>query len=193
MQGGQVGGGHGGVALLADQLRGAPLRSDDRHAAPNRGLGGAPPAMAGRSLPGHADFPGNDADVAIALALRSGSAVPSTAAGGVRKTGGHVVLQNSPGLGTLRRQPSRPADPPIPAGEPVACWGLLVLAWIDGQHLRLPDVLTLPLVPVGLAVTPWLEPDRPVAHAAGVATGELPFRGFAGTCRRLRARGARSG
>lgn len=65
-------------------------------------------------------------------------------------------------------------------------WGLLALAWIDCQHLRLPDALTLPLVPLGLAVTLWLEPDRLVAHAAGAAIGYLLLRGFAGAHRHFR-------
>ena len=52
-------------------------------------------------------------------------------------------------------------------------WMLLVLAAIDWRHLILPDSLTLPLVPAGLAVTWWLRPERLMDHVAGAVAGFL--------------------
>ena len=50
-------------------------------------------------------------------------------------------------------------------------WTLLTLGWIDWTHLRLPDVLTLPLLLTGLAVTAMLEPDAVTDHAVAAAIG----------------------
>ena len=50
-------------------------------------------------------------------------------------------------------------------------WGLLVLAIIDGLVLRLPDILTLPLIAIGLLISIFL-PERPLfAHVVGAAAG----------------------
>ncbi len=57
-------------------------------------------------------------------------------------------------------------------------WTLLALAWIDWKHLRLPDVLTLPLLLAGLAVTLALDPQAATGHAAAAAVGYLAFRGI---------------
>jgi leader peptidase (prepilin peptidase)/N-methyltransferase len=67
-------------------------------------------------------------------------------------------------------------------------WCLLALAWIDACHLRLPDVLTLPLLLAGLAVTAWIDPDAIAAHALGAAIGYLSLAGLAAAYRRLRGR-----
>ena len=67
-------------------------------------------------------------------------------------------------------------------------WTLLALAWIDYQAFILPDVLTLPLVLAGLAVTYWLDPETLTAHAAAAALAYLLFRGVAWVYRRLRGR-----
>lgn len=83
------------------------------------------------------------------------------------------------------------ATPADPARVWAGCglgWALLTLAWIDWRHLRLPDAITLPLVPAGLAVTLWLEPERLATHAAGAVAGYLAFRGIAWIYRRLRGR-----
>jgi leader peptidase (prepilin peptidase)/N-methyltransferase len=67
-------------------------------------------------------------------------------------------------------------------------WALLTLAWIDWRHFRLPDVLTLPLLLAGLAVT-WLEtPDDVTDHAIGAAVGYLGFRALAWVYRMVRGR-----
>lgn len=67
-------------------------------------------------------------------------------------------------------------------------WTLLALAWIDAGHMRLPDVLTLPLLLAGLAATWWLDPDALAAHALGAAAGYLSIAGLAAVYRRLRGR-----
>ena len=67
-------------------------------------------------------------------------------------------------------------------------WTLLTLAAIDTEHLRLPDVLTLPLVMAGLAVTALLEPDAATDHAVAAVLGFAAFAGLAALYRRLRGR-----
>jgi leader peptidase (prepilin peptidase)/N-methyltransferase len=53
-------------------------------------------------------------------------------------------------------------------------WTLLALAWIDGEHYTLPDVLTLPLGVAGLAVA-WLNGQPLVDHLIGAAAGFVSF------------------
>ncbi len=67
-------------------------------------------------------------------------------------------------------------------------WTLLALAWIDWDHLRLPDVLTLPLVVAGLGATLLLDPGAAPEHAAAAALGYLALRGLAVGYRALRGR-----
>lgn len=55
-------------------------------------------------------------------------------------------------------------------------WTLLVLAWIDAEHMFLPDVLTLPLVVAGLCVCLLLERWDAADHALGAVLGYLAFR-----------------
>lgn len=57
-------------------------------------------------------------------------------------------------------------------------WTLLALAWIDIEHMLLPDALTLPLLLAGLAVTRLLQASSIYDHAAGAAVGYLAFRGI---------------
>jgi leader peptidase (prepilin peptidase)/N-methyltransferase len=67
-------------------------------------------------------------------------------------------------------------------------WMLLTLAWIDWRHFRLPDVLTLPLLLLGLAVT-WFEaPEDVTDHAIGALAGYLGFRMLAWVYRSMRGR-----
>jgi leader peptidase (prepilin peptidase) / N-methyltransferase len=50
-------------------------------------------------------------------------------------------------------------------------WTLLVLATVDALALRLPDILTLPLIAAGLVVS-WFLPERDLlGHAIGAAAG----------------------
>lgn len=67
-------------------------------------------------------------------------------------------------------------------------WVLLALAVIDWRHLLLPDVLTLPLIPAGLAVAWWLDPSALLHHAIGAAAGFLGFAGLAWAYHKLRGR-----
>ncbi len=67
-------------------------------------------------------------------------------------------------------------------------WWLLALAWIDWDHLRLPDVLTLPLAVAGLLATWALEPGAVADHAVAAALAYLAFRAIALAYRVLRGR-----
>ncbi len=58
-------------------------------------------------------------------------------------------------------------------------WTLLALAWIDAEHMFLPDALTLPLVLAGLGVCALLERWSLADHALGAALGYLAFRAVA--------------
>ena len=80
------------------------------------------------------------------------------------------------------------ADPPLLWPSCALCWTLLALAWIDWDHMRLPDALTLPLLVAGLAVTYWLDPAAAGEHAAAAALGYLALRGLAVAYRALRGR-----
>jgi leader peptidase (prepilin peptidase)/N-methyltransferase len=69
-------------------------------------------------------------------------------------------------------------------------WTLLVLAAIDAAILRLPDLFTLPLAALGLAVA-WTLPGHPIGeHAAAAALGWLAFDALAWVFRRLRGHDA---
>jgi len=67
-------------------------------------------------------------------------------------------------------------------------WGLLTLAWIDAEHLLLPDILTLPLILLGLGAAWILRWPPLVDAAAGAAGGYLSFRLLALAYRWLRGR-----
>ena len=76
-------------------------------------------------------------------------------------------------------------------------WSLLALAWIDWEHCRLPDALTLPLILLGLGEAwwwePWALPDRAIGAAAGymlfrlVAAAYHAWRGGRGWGRAMRS------
>ena len=67
-------------------------------------------------------------------------------------------------------------------------WVLMTLAVIDARHMLLPDSLTLPLIPAGLAVAWLIEPARLAGHLAGAAIGFGAIVGLAAAYRRLRGR-----
>lgn len=50
-------------------------------------------------------------------------------------------------------------------------WALLLLAIIDAWHLVLPDEITLPLIPAGLAVAWTIDPGLVAPHAVGAVFG----------------------
>ena len=54
-------------------------------------------------------------------------------------------------------------------------WTLLALAVIDLRHHLLPDLLTLPLLPAGLAVAWLIEPGHLVDHGIGAVAGLIGF------------------
>jgi leader peptidase (prepilin peptidase) / N-methyltransferase len=67
-------------------------------------------------------------------------------------------------------------------------WTLLALGWIDALCLRLPDVLTLPLLLGGLGVAAMDGADQASWHAVAAACGYLGLRGIALAYRTLRGR-----
>ena len=67
-------------------------------------------------------------------------------------------------------------------------WTLLALAWIDVESLRLPNALTLPLIPAGLAEAWLLEPEALRDRLLGAAIGYTAFRLVAIAYLRLRGR-----
>ena len=84
------------------------------------------------------------------------------------------------------------SDPAQPAATLWATcllgWCLLALGWIDWQHGRLPDALTLPLLLGGLVSTALLEPWHLTDHALGAAIGYATFRLVGALYRTLRGR-----
>ena len=67
-------------------------------------------------------------------------------------------------------------------------WILLAAAWIDARHFLLPNVLILPLIPAGLAVS-WLNDAASlVDHLLGVALGYGGLVLIAALYRRVRGR-----
>jgi leader peptidase (prepilin peptidase)/N-methyltransferase len=67
-------------------------------------------------------------------------------------------------------------------------WALLVASWIDVEHYRLPDVITLPLLLAGLAVTWMRAPWTIYNHALAAAVGYTLFRLLDALYWRLRGR-----
>jgi leader peptidase (prepilin peptidase) / N-methyltransferase len=67
-------------------------------------------------------------------------------------------------------------------------WTLLALAAIDLRHYLLPDALTLPLIPAGLAVAWALDPALLPAHLLGALLGFAAFVIIGQAYRRLRGR-----
>jgi leader peptidase (prepilin peptidase)/N-methyltransferase len=67
-------------------------------------------------------------------------------------------------------------------------WWLLTLAWIDATTFRLPDMLTLPLIVLGLAEAAWLEPHALLGRCAGAIFGYGSLWLLATSYRKLRDR-----
>ena len=67
-------------------------------------------------------------------------------------------------------------------------WGLLALSWIDAEHMRLPDALTLPLLAAGIAAQTMLASERFTESVLGAIVGYLGFRAIALTYRLCRGR-----
>jgi leader peptidase (prepilin peptidase) / N-methyltransferase len=67
-------------------------------------------------------------------------------------------------------------------------WWLLALGWIDLRQWLLPDILTLPLVIVGLITAAILDPEQLTDRSLGAALGYLGLRLIASVYRALRGR-----
>ena len=67
-------------------------------------------------------------------------------------------------------------------------WALLALSWIDAEHMRLPDALTLPLLAAGIAAQTMLASERFIESVLGAVIGYLGFRAIALTYRLCRGR-----
>ena len=67
-------------------------------------------------------------------------------------------------------------------------WTLLVLAVIDQRHMILPDVLSLPLIPAGLAVAALIPAGAFNHHMAGVVAGAVSLCAVAWAYQRLTGR-----
>jgi len=67
-------------------------------------------------------------------------------------------------------------------------WWLLALGWIDARRWLLPDVLTLPLLVLGLALAAVFAPDDLADRAAAAALGYIALRLVAWVYQRLRHR-----
>jgi leader peptidase (prepilin peptidase)/N-methyltransferase len=78
--------------------------------------------------------------------------------------------------------------PPLSLFAAALGWVLLTLALIDLRHLEVPDALSLPLIPAGLAATWWIEPQAILIHAAAAAVGAGTIWLLGEAFRRLRGR-----
>lgn len=67
-------------------------------------------------------------------------------------------------------------------------WGLLILGLIDAEHFYLPDIISLPLLLLGLAETGLVYPTAMTAHALGAAIGYVSLAGLNAAYRALRHR-----
>jgi len=78
-----------------------------------------------------------------------------------------------------------------PAGVWLSCllgWTLLACAWTDLRTMLLPDLLTLPLLVLGLGATAVLDMDALLDHVLATALGYLSLFALAAGYRRLRGR-----
>jgi leader peptidase (prepilin peptidase)/N-methyltransferase len=75
---------------------------------------------------------------------------------------------------------------PLSLFAAVLGWVLLTLALIDLRHLEVPDAISLPLIPAGLAATWWVEPEAILIHAAAAVTGAAAIWLLGEVFRRLR-------
>ncbi len=79
-------------------------------------------------------------------------------------------------------------DPADAWSDAALGWTLLALSLIDLRCGRLPDVLTLPLIPAGLLLAWWDAPELGTDHAVAAAVGFASFRLLSLLYRRLRGR-----
>ncbi len=100
----------------------------------------------------------------------------------------HLAIELAALLVALVCAAALPPDPSLLWSGCVLGWAALVLAWIDWRFLRLPDILTLPLLLAGLAVCAATDPPALPDHAAAAASGWLAFSLLSLAYRRLRGR-----
>jgi leader peptidase (prepilin peptidase) / N-methyltransferase len=67
-------------------------------------------------------------------------------------------------------------------------WSLLALAWIDAEHMRLPDVITLPLLATGVGLQAFTALERLPESVIGAIAGYVSFRTIASAYRAARGR-----
>jgi leader peptidase (prepilin peptidase)/N-methyltransferase len=67
-------------------------------------------------------------------------------------------------------------------------WTLLAMGWIDAEHMRLPNVLTLPLTTFGIALHSVAAPEQLTESLIGTLAGYASFQAIALTYRTLRGR-----
>lgn len=67
-------------------------------------------------------------------------------------------------------------------------WTLLTMSLIDAQHFYLPNRMTLPLIPAGLAVAWAVDPDKLLGHVVGAVAGYTVVLVLSEAYRRLRGR-----
>ncbi len=67
-------------------------------------------------------------------------------------------------------------------------WAALLLSWIDWRAMLLPDVITLPLLLLGLLLCWWADPAMLPDHALAAVCGYALLRAIALFYRRLRGR-----
>ncbi len=77
-------------------------------------------------------------------------------------------------------------DPAAAWSNAIFGWTLLALAWIDAERMLLPDLLTLPLLLLGLGCAALTAPDTLTDRTLGAALGYTLFRAIAILYRRLR-------
>jgi leader peptidase (prepilin peptidase)/N-methyltransferase len=67
-------------------------------------------------------------------------------------------------------------------------WTLLAMAWIDAEHMRLPDILTLSLAAFGMALYAVVAPERLTESLVGALVGYASFQAIALIYRTFRGR-----
>ena len=67
-------------------------------------------------------------------------------------------------------------------------WALLTLAIMDARDFFLADELTLPLIPLGIAVCYWIAPQDLIEHLAGAAMGFVLIVSLAWAYKKARGR-----
>lgn len=98
----------------------------------------------------------------------------------------HAVMEIAAGLVALASVLIHPL--PIAAATMLLGWWLLLIAALDAEHQWLPDALTLPLIPIGLAVG-WAGMGPPLLdRAIGAAAGFAVLAGIAFLYERVRRR-----